>query len=300
MDGAQAKRGVGRLGEVGSPSSRPWCVLGRLQRHVPQWKHPGRPLVPGSNPAVRAAGAAARAKASNRGWQPPVERGRWWGALLQVAGLIFLFISYVASQPRSASARQGYSVVCLKEAKAGGAPVPGRARPVGGSTATGRVQTGDLCHDKRRWLPLGHTASLTTLSTTKTQLQVSSLALYLLRSGLPPTASLSLSRAPSLSHEGGARDVRCVSIPRGVRTHRHRTEEVPYTCCAMTSCYRTLVYTFSTSTLHRLTRRPCAAWDSAPGTEPGPPRIPLPGARPLIPKTDRTPPRLLVLRYCYH
>ena len=30
---------------------------------------------------------------------------------------------------------------------AGGAPVPSRARPVGGSTATGRVRTGDLCDD---------------------------------------------------------------------------------------------------------------------------------------------------------
>ena len=42
MAGAQAKRGVGRWGEVGYPSSRPWCVLGRLPRHVPQGKHPGR------------------------------------------------------------------------------------------------------------------------------------------------------------------------------------------------------------------------------------------------------------------
>ena len=53
MDGAQAKRGVGRLGEVRHPSSRRWfvclssrlcgwCVLVKAQRHVPQWKHPGR------------------------------------------------------------------------------------------------------------------------------------------------------------------------------------------------------------------------------------------------------------------
>ena len=34
MDGAQAKRGVGRLGEVG-------CVLVGVQLHVPQRKHPG-------------------------------------------------------------------------------------------------------------------------------------------------------------------------------------------------------------------------------------------------------------------
>ena len=33
------------------------------------------------------------------------------------------------------------------DAKAGGAPVPGQAGPVEGSTATGRIRTGDLCDD---------------------------------------------------------------------------------------------------------------------------------------------------------
>ena len=126
----------------------------------------------------------------------------------------FLFMSYVAVGPSSVVARQGYTVVWLKEAKAGGAPVPGRARLVGGSTATGRVRTGDLCDDSQQWLPLCHTASLTTLSSTKTQLQVSSLALYLLRSGPPPTASLSLSRPLSRIKGRSGRSV-CLYPPRG-------------------------------------------------------------------------------------
>ena len=36
-------------------------------------------------PSRRSSGAAARAK-ERVGWQPPIVRGLWWGALLQLAG----------------------------------------------------------------------------------------------------------------------------------------------------------------------------------------------------------------------
>ena len=99
----------------------------------------------------RSCGAAASGKGKQRvGWQPPIVRGRWWGALMQVAGLIF-FLSFVAVHQLTEAARQGNTDEWLKESKAGGAAVPGRARPLGGSTATGRVRTGDLCDDSQRW-----------------------------------------------------------------------------------------------------------------------------------------------------
>ena len=99
----------------------------------------------------RSRGAAARAKASNSwgGSLPSCGGGggahcrRWLGS--------FSFFSNVAVHQLSEAARQGNSDEWLKEAKAGGAPVPGRARLVGGCTATGRVRTGDLCDDCQRW-----------------------------------------------------------------------------------------------------------------------------------------------------
>ena len=51
-------------------------------------------LVPGSNPAARAArsgSSGSSGKGKQRvGWQPPIGRGRWRGALLQAPGHIFL------------------------------------------------------------------------------------------------------------------------------------------------------------------------------------------------------------------
>ena len=53
-------------------------------------------------------------------WQPPVGRGRWWGALLQVAGLLFLLFAYAVKHLRSIAARQGV----VKRIKSGRGPSP--------------------------------------------------------------------------------------------------------------------------------------------------------------------------------
>ena len=59
------------------------------------------PLVPGSNPTcpsrqnrIKRSGGSGKGK-QRVGWQPPVGRGRWRGALLQVPGHIFCLFKMV-------------------------------------------------------------------------------------------------------------------------------------------------------------------------------------------------------------
>ena len=62
-------------------------VLVRVQRPVLQWKHPGlqrrwsqvRTPLPGAS--LKRSGGRGKGK-QWVGWQPPIVRGRWWGALL--------------------------------------------------------------------------------------------------------------------------------------------------------------------------------------------------------------------------
>ena len=67
------------------------CVIARVRCHLLQQEQPGLQLAgPRFEPRRRSSlssGAAARAK-ERAGRQPPVTRGRWRGALLQVAGHI--------------------------------------------------------------------------------------------------------------------------------------------------------------------------------------------------------------------
>ena len=71
-----------------------WCALVGAQRHVPERKHPGlqrgwsKVRTPLIEPSLMRSGGSGKGKQGVR-WQPPNVRGRWWGALLQVAGLIF-------------------------------------------------------------------------------------------------------------------------------------------------------------------------------------------------------------------
>ena len=76
------------------------CVIVWVWCHVLQWKHPGlqrrwsqvRTTLP--EPPIKRSGGSGKGK-QRVGWQPPIVRGRWWGALLQVAGHIFSYFAYV-------------------------------------------------------------------------------------------------------------------------------------------------------------------------------------------------------------
>ena len=73
-----------------------WGIPSRVRCPVLQWKHPGLQLrwsqvriplpgLPEADQAERQLGQRKRV-----GWQPPIGRGRWRGALLQAPGHIFL------------------------------------------------------------------------------------------------------------------------------------------------------------------------------------------------------------------
>ena len=52
----------------------------------------GGPRFEPHSPRRRSSVAAARAK-ERVGWQPPIVRGRWWGALMHVAGHVFSYMA---------------------------------------------------------------------------------------------------------------------------------------------------------------------------------------------------------------
>ena len=64
------------------------------------------------------------------GWQPPVKRGRWWGALLQVAGLIFVHF-LCGRAPEFCSCPSGAHCGVVKRSKSGRGPSP-RSGEAGG------------------------------------------------------------------------------------------------------------------------------------------------------------------------
>ena len=74
------------------------CVLVRVRCHVLKWKHAGLQRrwsqVPTPLPGAPLKRSGGSGKGKQRvGWQPPIVRGRWWGALLQVARHIFSYMA---------------------------------------------------------------------------------------------------------------------------------------------------------------------------------------------------------------
>ena len=123
-----------------------WCP-------VLQWKHPGLqlrwtqvrtplPEPPEPDQAERRLGrrqATGGVAASRRAWAVAgrTAAGAW----------AHFFIMHEVNEIDAARSEKVDKADAKVNEKAGGAPVPSRARPVGGSTATGRVRTGDLCDD---------------------------------------------------------------------------------------------------------------------------------------------------------
>ena len=259
------------------------------------------PLVPSLNPAVRAAGAAARAEASN-GWGgslPSIgggggaQRCRWLGT--------FFALFLCGRAPVCRSCPSGVHRGMIKRSKSGRSPSP-RSGEAGGRVHCYRP--GSNRRSMRRQPTMVTTMPLC-LPYHVVQYKDTAGGFFPCPPSCalcppPPPHRVPLSLAPSLSHKWGARDVQCVSIPPGVRTHLHKTEEVPNTRCTMTSCYLhsglCILYLTAAlphaSPLRRLglsnrKRARNASYSSTKGSSPQS-------------EDCSNPPPLLVLRYCYH
>ena len=173
------------------------------------------------------------------GWQPPVDRGRWWGALLQLAGPIFAHF-LCGRAPVFCCCRSGVHRGMIKRSKSGRGPSP-RLGEAGGRVHCYRP--GSNRRSMRRLptmvatMPLCLYYHIVQYKDTATGFFAGPPSSALWPSSHCVPLSLSCPLSLSLSLKWGARDVRCVSIPPGVRTHLHRTEEVWYTRCPMTNCY---------------------------------------------------------------